>query len=121
MNVTMVINGVDYSPILSTFECYQTRPQNKVITTLDGNERQFPGKAKSVMTISFWPMTKDELFALYEILKNNTAVITYTNPYFEYDVTQSMRVDGDISSKFALLSVDGHNRYKGLSLTFRQM
>lgn len=121
INITFKISNKDYSDKLSTFKCLQSPSNVKIITTLDGTDKQFIGKLKSEITVSFLPFTKAQLFELYELVKEYSFLVTYTNPYTEDDVIQKMRIDGDINSSFALASIDGNKYYTGLSLTFKQM
>ena len=121
INITFKISNKDYSDKLSTFKCLQSPSNVKIITTLDGTDKQFIGKLKSEITVSFLPLTKAQLFELYELVKEYSFLVTYTNPYIEDDVIQKMRIDGDINSSFALMSIDGNKYYTGLSLTFKQM
>ena len=121
INITFKISNKDYSDKLSTFKCLQSPSNVKIITTLDGTDKQFIGKLKSKITVSFLPLTKAQLFELYELVKEYSFLVTYTNPYIEDDVIQKMRIDGDINSSFALVSIDGNKYYTGLSLTFKQM
>lgn len=121
MNVTFEIEGKDYSGVVSEFECGQTYPNMKVFNNLNQDDMIFPGKTKSTLFVSFWPLTREELTFIFDILRKGYVSVKYTNPFWESDITQKMRFDGDIMSSFALLSVDGKNRYTGLELSFIEM
>ena len=86
INITFKISNKDYSDKLSTFKCLQSPSNVKIITTLDGTDKQFIGKLKSEITVSFLPLTKAQLFELYELVKEYSFLVTYTNPYIEDDV-----------------------------------
>ena len=115
------VTSVDYSEKLSTFLCSQRLARNQVITTLDGNDRQFPGKVKSDVTVSFVPLTKEELDEFFSLVRNYSFYLTFTNPFSNEDVRQKMRIEGNVETKFALVSINGKTYYTGLNLKLLQM
>ena len=119
--VTFKIENVDYSALAATLDYGQTPAKTKILTTLDGTDHQYIGKLKSIVTVSFIPLTTRQLSTLYELLNTYTVYVTYLNPYIGDVVTQYMRVDGDLEAAFGLLSVDGNGYHTGLSITFRQL
>ena len=125
INMTFIIDNtetsVDYSNKLSTFSCSQRLTRNQIITTLDGNERQFIGKIKTDVTVSFMPFSKEELDVFFGLVKNYSFYLTFTNPFVEEDVRYKMRIDGEIDTDFALTSINGKTYYTGLKLKLIQM
>ena len=121
MNTTFKINDIDLHEYISNIECTQTPASQTVLTTLDGKDHVFTNRIKSALTVEFMPLTSAQINMLYEMLSAYIVYVTYTNQYIGEDTTQYMRVDGDLTTKFALLSVDGNTYYTGLSLNFKQL
>lgn len=119
MNVTLKIDGVDFSEKLSTYKVDQEVYYAKVITALDNTEYASPGNFRPVLTLSWRPLTDEESADLYYALSRFKIDIKYTNPYTNQDVTRKMRLAGNLESSFALTSVDGKRRYIGGNITLR--
>lgn len=121
INTTFKINDVDMHEYLANIECTQTPAAQTVLTTLDGKDHVFTSRIKSALTVEFIPLTTAQINMLYEMLSTYIVYVTYTNQYIGEDTTQYMRIEGDLTSKFALLSIDSNRYYTGLTLTFKQL
>lgn len=121
INTTFKINDVDMHEYLANIECTQTPASQTVLTTLDGKDHVFTSRIKSALTVEFIPLTTAQINMLYEMLSTYIVYVTYTNQYIGEDTTQYMRIEGDLTSKFALLSIDSNRYYTGLTLTFKQL
>lgn len=121
INTTFKINDIDLHEYVANIECTQTPASQTILTTLDGKDHVFTSRIKSGLSVQFVPLTTAQINMLYEMLSTYVVYVTYTNQYMGEDTTQYMRIDGDLTTKFALLSIDGNKYYTGLSLKFRQL
>ena len=121
INTTFKINDIDLHEYVANIECMQTPASQTILTTLDGKDHVFTSRIKSSLSVQFVPLTMAQINMLYEMLSSYIVYVTYTNQYMGEDTTQYMRVDGDLTTKFALLSIDGNKYYTGLSLKFKQL
>ena len=121
INTTFKINDIDLHEYVANIECTQTPASQTILTTLDGKDHVFTSRIKSSLSVQFVPITMAQINMLYEMLSSYIVYVTYTNQYMGEDTTQYMRIDGDLTTKFALLSVDGNKYYTGLSLKFKQL
>lgn len=117
MNVTLTINGLSLSSRLSTYSVTKEINYRKVITTLDGVERPYPGIGKPVIIFSLIPGTEDEDTALYDALKDLICTVTYSDK--GVDMTKDMRIVSNLESSFLLTSADGKRRYKQAEIQLR--
>lgn len=118
MNVTFSINGVNFSQKLSTYNVTKERAAQKIITTLAFQELAFGSHDRTIITVSFWPLTEKENAVLYSAMSGDVE-ITYTDMYFGNTNTEVFRCLESVENDFALMSVDGKRRYKGGSIVFR--
>lgn len=121
INTTFKINDIDLHEYVANIECTQTPASQTILTTLDGKDHVFTSRIKSSLSVQFVPLTMAQINMLYEMLSSYIVYVTYTNQYMGEDTTQYMRIDGDLTTKFALLSIDGNKYYTGLSLKFKQL
>lgn len=121
MDVTLRINGVDYSKKLSSFSVQPEITYRKVVKTLDETEHFTKGHIRNVLNFSFWPLTDDEATELFSDLASLNVTATYTDPNSGGDVTHSMRVIRGFEYAFGMRSVTGNRYYKGGSFRLRQV
>lgn len=119
MNITLILNGTDWSDKVSAYHFGYETKYVKVIKTLDNNEHALGGYQHGVLNFSLFPLTEEESAALYNDLSNLLIAVTYTNPYHAKTETKQMRLNSDLESTFALLSVDGRRRYFGGEIELR--
>ena len=119
MDVTFVLDGVDYSSHLSKYSVVHEVEQRKTITTIDGTEYTAT-QIRPVIIFSLDPLSDEQSESLYGILSRGAIEVTYTNPYLGDNQFAIMRVTSDINSEFIICSTDGHRYYKGGSITLRQ-
>lgn len=116
MDVKLVVNGVDYSKRLSTYDAYMETTQ-KVLTMLDDSERPYPAVMRPVVVFSLLPMTDEESTETYNTLKD--ILLSATFEISGQEMTAEMRVVGNLGDKFLLTSPDGKRRYKGREIMLR--
>lgn len=121
MDVTFSLNGSDWSAKLSTYEVKQEITYRKVITTLDDVEHAYPGAIRTILAVSFWPLSDEQTSELFSDLESLILSVTYTNPHKNMDETKQMRLVSSLNSVFGLRSVDGNRYYKGGTVELRQV
>ena len=120
IDVTFTINGVDYSPLLSTYRVVAEYEYPNVITTMDGTEHYGKVRIRPSVYFSLRPLSDAETAALYSVIGGTNTVI-YTDPDMGVDYTAAMRFTSNISSAFGLRSIDGNRYYKGTEMCLRQI
>lgn len=119
MDITLMLNGNDWSAKVSTYNfAYETK-YAKIVKTLDNNEHALGGYQHGILTFSLFPLTEEESAALYNDLSQLLIPVTYSNPYKAKSETRQMRIASNLESKFALISVDGKRRYLGGKIELR--
>lgn len=121
VDVTLTANGLPLRDKLSTYGVTKTVSYQNVITTLDGVEHPYPGVIKTIITFSLLPMTDEESKAVYDAIKGLVFSTTYTDPYTNTTETMRVRLTTDLSSAFALVSIDGKRRYKGDIIQLKEL
>ena len=120
MDVTLTINGAEWSRKLATYKVDYKTTYAKIITTLDNVEHPCGGYQRAIVTFSLFPLTDEECSELFNELSQLIMSVTFTDPN-RGDMTLKMRLTSDISNSFALRSVDGKRRYMGGKITLRQV
>lgn len=119
MDVTLTINGRDYSAWLSTYTPSLEVTYSKVITTLDNKEHRSPGVYRPTITFSLLPLSDFTASQLYDDL-SAVPDVTFTNPYDSTGVTtRQMCVTSNLQAAFGLRSIDGNRYYKSGEITLR--
>ena len=119
IDVTLIVNGLNLSGKLSTYNTGKKVAYTDVLSALDGTEYPFPAATTTEVTFSLLPMDEDETAALYSALSPLVFPATYTDQHAGIDRTGNVRVISDIDSVFLLKSVDGKRRYRGSEITLR--
>ena len=119
MDITLKINGKDYSQKLSTYTVSKEASFQKTIVTLDNTERSFGGSARTVITFSLFPLTDAQAADLYDGLSKMIFSVEFTDPYLPGISVSQMRLASNIESVFALKSIDGNRYYKGGQIQLR--
>ena len=116
MTITLIINGVDFSHVLSRFRVTEEISHAQVITTLSGDEIALGRKSRDVISFTLFPLTEEEIEIYYGLLKEPLISAKYTKEGIK---TNQMRLESDLESAFLLDSVDGKRRYKGNEIVLR--
>lgn len=119
MTITALINNVDFAPALSTWNVTHEIAFSKVVSSLNGADRAFGRREKTIISFSLLPYTEEECSSYYYALSAGIVSFTFT----DNDGTvkeKEMRLISDLESVFLLDSVDGKRRYKGATITLRQ-
>ena len=119
MNITLKINGVDFSKMLSTWETEKERSVEKTVKTIDQTEVDFGTAWRTIITFSMLPFTDAESNQYYKALSAASVSVTFTDSDGQ-EKTGDFRVACDLRSIFLLDSVDGFRRYRGGRITLRQ-
>ena len=86
---------------------------------MDGTEH-VRNRLRPTVTVSFIPMTDSDAANLFNMLRQTSVVVTYTDPHTNGAKTAAMTATGDFEAAFGLRSIDGNRYYKGGTITFRQ-
>ena len=120
INVTLQLNGVTFDTKLSTYNVRMLFEYPVVVTTMDGTEHVHQ-RRRPCVSFSLVPLTTAETKTLYDCLKTGVVSVRYTDTYTNNVVNTTMRVETELSSVFALDSVNGYQYYKGAEITLRQI
>jgi len=119
MNVTLELNGVDFSDLLSTYDVRRIVEYPRLMTAINGTE--YGGMwERTELAFSLRPLTAAESSDLYDILSGGNITVLYTDSYSNSNLTRTMRLTSSLSNVFALKSINGNNYYKGGEITLRQ-
>lgn len=123
MDVTLTINGRDFSSRLTEYGVEQEITYPDLVTTIDGTEHY--GKPHKRDVISFRLLMFDDNQAKedYETLTASTLLVTYTNPQApnQLKVERSMKVASNLSAAFGIRSWNGLRYYTGASILLRSV
>lgn len=119
IDVVFKLNNVDYSQLLSTYSVVVETEYDEVIRTLNGEEYGSP-RFRPTVVFSLIPLTDAQSAALFNILKNGSVTVTYTDTMSNETRTSTMRLASNVESVFGLSSIDGNRYYKGREITLRQ-
>ena len=120
MTITALINNVDFAPALSTWAVSKEIFFDKVVQSLNGSERAFGKRTRTLVSFSLLPYTEDQCETYYNALLPGIVSARFTDDDGETK-TKEMRVTSSLESLFLLDSIDGKRRYKGGKITLRQM
>ena len=119
MTITALINNVDFAPVLSTWNVTHEIAFSKVVSSLNGADRAFGRREKTIISFSLLPYTEEECAVYYDVLSTGIVSCTFTDNDGSVK-EKEMRLISDLESIFLLDSVDGKRRYKGATITLRQ-
>lgn len=118
IDVTFMIDDVDYSPLLSTYRTDKEVEYQEVLTTLDGTERG-TARYRPTITFSLIPLTDAQCKQLYYSLTRGDMEVVYTNPHTNETSISKMRVASNIEAVFGIKSITGDRYYKCGEITLR--
>jgi hypothetical protein len=123
LDVTLTINGRDFSSRLTQYSVEQEITYPDVVTTLDGTEHY--GKPHKRDIINFRLMMFDDNQAQedYDILTASTLLVTYTNPQAPNQLksVRIMKVTSNLLAAFGIRSWNGLRYYTGGTITLRSV
>ena len=119
MDITLTLNGRDFSGRVSTYDVKKERIAGPVVTTLDDVEHAPKLKDRDVITFTLWPMTPAMAALDYTALSTGQFSGTYTDPYGNTTRTKTVRVVSDLDAAFGINSPDGNVYYKGAAIVLR--
>ena len=121
MDVTLEINGRDFSSRLSTYRVEQEITYPEVLTTMDGREHYGKPYKRDIIYFSLFPYDDDTAGQDYSILADSILSVNYTNPqaYNSEKLNREMKLYSNLSSAFGLRSSNGKRYYKGGEIVLR--
>ena len=121
MDVTLEINGRDFSSRLSTYRVEQEITYPDMITTMDGTEHYGKPYRRDVIYFSLFPFDDDTANHDYMVLVDTSLTVNYTNPQAtdSEKLYKPMKLSSNLSSVFGLRSVNGKRYYKGGEIALR--
>ena len=123
MDVTLTINGRDFSSRLTQYSVEQEITYPDMLTTMDGTEHY--GKPHKRDNINFRVMMFDDNQAQedYDVLTASTLLVTYTNPQAQNQlkVEKDMKVASNLTAAFGIRSWNGLRYYTGGSIMLRSV
>ena len=119
IDVTLTIGELDLHELLSTYQVTHETEYQQIMTALDGTEHG-AARFRPVLTFSLIPLTDAQCDSLYDSLTGQDLYVTYTNPWFDDDVTATMRLTTNFETMFGISSINGNRYYKGGTITLRQ-
>lgn len=121
MDVTLKINDLDISGLLSTYQVTNEITYRRVITTLDDTEHPYPGNIRPIIQFSLFPLTEKQISDIFSALSPLVVDVTYTSPYVGIEQSAYMRVESNIDAVFGIKSIDGNRYYKGGTIQLRSL
>ena len=121
MNVTLEINGRDFSSRLSTYRVEQEVTYPDMLTTMDGTEHYGKPYKRDVIYFSLFPFDDETANQDYLVLSDSSLSVNYTNPQADNaeKLYKEMKLYSSLNVVFGLRSVNGKRYYKGGEIALR--
>ena len=121
MDVTLKINGRDFSSRLSTYRVEQEVTYPDMLTTMDGTEHYGKPYRRDIIYFSLLPFDDDTANHDYAVLSDSSMSVNYTNPQADNaeKLYKEMKLYSSLSVVFGLRSVNGKRYYKGGEIALR--
>lgn len=121
MDVTLEINGRDFSSRLSTYRVEQEVTYPDMLTTMDGTEHYGKPYKRDVIYFTLLPFDDDTANQDYMVLADTSLTVNYTNPQAKDSekLYKPMKIYSNLSAVFGLRSVNGKRYYKGGEIALR--
>ena len=121
MDVTLEINGRDFSSRLSTYRVEQEITYPDMLITMDGTEHYGKPYRRDVIYFSLFPFDDDTANQDYAVLADSSLSVNYTNPQAKNadKLYRDMKLYSNLSAVFGLRSVNGKRYYKGGEIALR--
>ena len=109
MDVTLEINGRDFSSRLSTYRVEQEITYPDMLTTMDGTEHYGKPYRRDAIYFSLFPFDDDTANQDYAVLSDSSLSVNYTNPQADNaeKLYKEMKLYSSLSAAFGLRSVNG--------------
>ena len=118
IDVTFILDDVDYSPYLTEYAVSHAIEAKETMTAIDGTEYTVTQIRPSI-TFSLDPLSDEQSESLYRILSKASIRVLYTDPYLGDNQFTVMRAISEINSAFIIRSTGGNRYYRGNSITLR--
>ena len=121
MDVTLTINGRDFSSRLTQYSVEQEITYPDIVTTLDGTEHYGRPRKRDIINFRLLMFDDNQAQEDYDILTASTLLVTYTNPQVrnQLKVERVMKVTSNLSAAFGILSWNGLRYYTGGDIVLR--
>lgn len=121
MDVTLTINGRDFSSRLVEYGVEQEISYPDMVTTIDGTEHYGKPHKRDIVNFRLLMFDDNQAQEDYETLTASTLLVTYTNPqaHNQLKVERVMMVTSNILATFGIRSWNGLRYYKGGIITLR--
>ena len=123
MDVTLTINGRDFSSRLTQYSVEQEITYPDMVTTLDGSEHYGRPRKRDIINFRLMMFDDNQAQEDYDILTASTLIVTYTNPQAQNQlkVERVMKVTSNLSAAFGIRSWNGLRYYTGGSIMLRSV
>lgn len=118
MNITLTLNGRDFSPRVSTYECKKVLEEIRKVVTIDRHEHVV-SRTRDEVAFTLVPYNQTTDTDDYNALSAIEFTATYTDPKSNADVTKTLRLVTDLNSAYGLTGVDNKRYYKGGQIRLR--
>lgn len=121
MDVTLTINGRDFSSRLTQYSVEQEITYPDIVTTIDGREHFGKPIKRDIINFRLLMFDDNQAQEDYEVLTASTLLVTYTNPQAPNQLKSErvMRVNSNLSATFGIRSWNGLRYYTGGSIVLR--
>ena len=119
MDITLTLNGRDFSGRVDQYSVVKEIITGPVVTTMDHVEHAPIQRHRDVIRFKLIPSSDAVATLDYTALATGTFSATYTDPNTSTDRTKNVRVTSDLDSAFGIKSVDGNRYYKQGEIVLR--
>lgn len=119
MDITLTLNGRDFSGRVDKYAVKKVIISGPVVTTLDYVEHAPIQKHRDEIRFTLIPSSDAVATLDYAALDDGVFSATYTDPNTSTNRTKNVRVTSDLNSVFGLKSVDGNRYYKQGEIVLR--
>lgn len=123
MDVTLTINGRDFSSRLTQYRVEQEITYPDMVTTIDGTEHYGKSHMRDIIHFRLLIFDDNQAQEDYDILTASTLLVTYTNPQVrnQLKVERSMKVTSNLSATFGIRSWNSLRYYTGEEIILRSV
>lgn len=123
MDVTLTINGRDFSSRLTKYVVEQEITYPDMVTTIDGTEHYGKPHKRDILTFNLLIFDDNQANEDYETLTASTLLVTYTDPHAsnQLKVERPMKVTSNLLATFGIRSWNGLRYYTGQSIVLRSV
>ena len=123
MDVTLTINGRDFSSRLTHYSVEQEITYPDIVTTLDGTEHYGKPRKRDIINFRLMMFDDQQAMADYYALTASTLLVTYTDPKAAglLKTNKVMKVTSNLLATFGIQSWNGLRYYTGEVITLRSV